>query len=136
MLANMRLCANVPAQHAIQTALGGRQSITDLVLPGGRLREQRDLAYKLLTDIPGVTCVRPKGALYLFPKLDLARYRIEDDEQLVLDLLLEEHLLIVQGTGFNWPRPDHVRIVTLPHVDDLQDAIERFGRFLDRYPRP
>ncbi len=136
VLANMRLCANVPAQHAIQTALGGRQSITDLVLPGGRLREQRDLAYKLLTDIPGVTCVRPKGALYLFPKLDLARYRIEDDEQLVLDLLLEEHLLIVQGTGFNWPRPDHVRIVTLPHVDDLQDAIERFGRFLDRYPRP
>jgi alanine-synthesizing transaminase len=132
ILANMRLCANVPAQHAIQTALGGRQSINDLVLPGGRLREQRDLAYKLLTDIPGVTCVQPKGALYLFPRLDPDVYPIEDDEQLVLDLLLSEHLLIVQGTGFNWPRPDHVRIVTLPHLDDLQDAIERFGRFLDR----
>ncbi|HEX6339030.1 MAG TPA: pyridoxal phosphate-dependent aminotransferase [Jiangellaceae bacterium] len=132
ILANMRLCANVPAQHAIQTALGGRQSINDLVLPGGRLREQRDLAYKLVTDIPGVTCVQPKGALYLFPRLDPDVYPIEDDEQLVLDLLLSEHLLVVQGTGFNWPRPDHVRIVTLPHLEDLQDAIERFGRFLDR----
>jgi alanine-synthesizing transaminase len=136
ILANMRLCANVPAQHAIQTALGGRQSIDDLVLPGGRLRQQRDLAYKLITDIPGVSCVRPKGALYLFPKLEPARYRIDDDERLVLDLLLQEHLLLVQGTGFNWPRPDHVRIVTLPHVDDLQDAIERLGRFLDGYPHP
>jgi alanine-synthesizing transaminase len=135
ILANMRLCANVPAQHAIQAALGGRQSINDLVLPGGRLREQRDLAYKLVTDIPGVTCVQPKGALYLFPRLDPDVYPIEDDEQLVLDLLLSEHLLVVQGTGFNWPRPDHVRIVTLPHLEDLQDAIERFGRFLDRYRR-
>ncbi len=131
ILANMRLCANVPAQHAIQTALGGRQSIKDLVLPGGRLREQRDLAYKLLTDIPGVTCVQPKGALYLFPRLDPKVYPVEDDEQLVLDLLLSEHLLLVQGTGFNWPHPDHLRIVTRPHVDDLQDAIERFGRFLE-----
>jgi alanine-synthesizing transaminase len=133
ILANMRLCANVPAQHAIQTALGGRQTINDLVLPGGRLREQRDLAYKLLTDIPGVSCVKPRGALYLFPRLDPAVYAIEDDEKLVLDLLRAEHLLVVQGTGFNWPHPDHLRIVTLPHVDDLQDAIERFGRFLDTY---
>jgi alanine-synthesizing transaminase len=133
VLANMRLCANVPAQFAIQTALGGRQSINDLVLPGGRLREQRDLAYKLISDIPGVSCVQPKGALYLFPRLDPAVYPIEDDEQLVLDLLLSEHLLLVQGTGFNWPRPDHLRIVTLPHVDDLQEAIDRFARFLDGY---
>jgi alanine-synthesizing transaminase len=133
ILANMRLCANVPAQHAIQTALGGKQSINELVLPGGRLHEQRDLAYKLLTDIPGVTCVRPRGALYMFPRLDPDVYPIEDDEKLVLDLLRAEHLLVVQGTGFNWPRPDHLRIVTLPHVDDLEDAILRFGRFLDRY---
>jgi len=135
ILANMRLCANVPAQHAIQTALGGRQSINELVLPGGRLREQRDLAYKLLTDIPGVTCVRPRGALYMFPRLDPKVYPIEDDEKLVLDLLRSEHLLVVQGTGFNWPRPDHLRIVTLPHVDDLEDAILRFGRFLETYGR-
>ena len=135
ILANMRLCANVPAQHAIQTALGGRQSINELVLPGGRLREQRDLAYKLLTDIPGVTCVRPRGALYMFPRLDPEVYPIEDDEKLVLDLLRSEHLLVVQGTGFNWPRPDHLRIVTLPHVDDLEDAILRFGRFLETYGR-
>lgn len=132
VLANMRLCANVPAQHAIQTALGGRQSIHDLVLPGGRLREQRDLAYKLISDLPGVSCVKPRGALYLFPRLDPAVHPIEDDEKFVLDLLLEEHLLLVQGTGFNWPNPDHLRIVTLPHTDDLQDAIDRFGRFLDR----
>jgi alanine-synthesizing transaminase len=133
ILANMRLCANVPAQHAIQTALGGRQSIGELVLPGGRLREQRDLAYKLLTDIPGVSCVKPRGALYLFPRLDPAVYAVDNDEQLALDLLRAEHLLVVQGTGFNWPHADHLRIVTLPHVDDLQDAIERFGRFLDGY---
>src|SRR5690606_1043026 len=135
VLANMRLCANVPAQHAIQPALGGRQSINDLVLPGGRLRDQRDIAYKLLTDIPGVSCVKPRGALYLFPRLDPAVYPVDDDERLVLDLLLEEHLLVVQGTGFNWPRPDHMRIVTLPHTEDLQDAIERLGRFLERRRR-
>lgn len=135
VLANMRLCANVPAQHAIQPALGGRQSINDLVLPGGRLRDQRDIAYKLLTDIPGVSCVKPRGALYLFPRLDPAVYPVNDDERLVLDLLLEEHLLVVQGTGFNWPRPDHMRIVTLPHTEDLQDAIERLGRFLERRRR-
>ncbi|HJU97657.1 MAG TPA: pyridoxal phosphate-dependent aminotransferase [Jiangellaceae bacterium] len=133
VLANMRLCANVPAQHAIQAALGGRQSINDLVLPGGRLHEQRDRAWKLLTDIPGVTCVKPKGALYVFPRLDPEVYPLHDDEQLVLDLLLQEHMLVVQGTGFNWPRPDHVRIVTLPHVDDLEAAVGRFGAFLEAY---
>jgi alanine-synthesizing transaminase len=133
VLANMRLCANVPAQHAIQAALGGRQSINDLVLPGGRLHEQRDRAWKLLTDIPGVTCVKPKGALYVFPRLDSEVYPLHDDEQLVLDLLLQEHMLVVQGTGFNWPRPDHVRIVTLPHVDDLEAAVGRFGAFLEAY---
>jgi alanine-synthesizing transaminase len=133
VLANMRLCANVPAQHAIQAALGGPQSINDLVLPGGRLHEQRDRAWKLLTDIPGVTCTMPKGALYVFPRLDPEVYPLHDDEQLVLDLLLQEHMLIVQGTGFNWPRPDHVRIVTLPHVDDLEAALGRFGTFLERY---
>jgi alanine-synthesizing transaminase len=133
ILANMRLCANVPAQHAIQTALGGRQSIHDLVLPGGRLHDQRERAWKLLSDIPGVSCVKPRGALYVFPRLDPAVHPIHDDEKFVLDLLLHEHLLLVQGTGFNWPRPDHLRIVTLPHVDDLEAAIERFARFLDGY---
>ena len=133
ILANMRLCANVPAQHAIQTALGGRQSIHDLVLPGGRLHEQRERAWKLLSDIPGVSCVKPRGALYVFPRLDPAIHPIHDDEKFVLDLLLREHLLLVQGTGFNWPQPDHLRIVTLPHVDDLEAAIERFARFLDGY---
>ena len=133
VLANMRLCANVPAQHAIQAALGGRQSINDLVLPGGRLHDQRDRAWKLLTDIPGVSCVKPKGALYVFPRLDPDVYPFHDDERLVLDLLLQEHLLIVQGTGFNWPWPDHVRIVTLPHVDDLETAVGRFGSFLEAY---
>src|ERR687897_647471 len=133
ILANMRLCANVPAQHAIQTALGGRQSIHDLVLPGGRLHDQRERAWKLLSDIPGVSCVKPRGALYVFPRLDPAVHRIHDDEKFVLDLLLHEHLLLVQGTGFNWPRPDHLRIVTLPHVDDLEAAIERFARFLHGY---
>jgi alanine-synthesizing transaminase len=133
ILANMRLCANVPAQYAIQAALGSRQGVRDLVLPGGRLHDQRERAWKLLSDLPGVSCVKPMGALYVFPRLDPTVYPIHDDEKLVLDLLLQEHLLVVQGTGFNWPRPDHVRIVTLPHVDDLEAAIGRFGRFLDGY---
>jgi alanine-synthesizing transaminase len=130
ILANMRLCANVPSQHAIATALGGHQSINDLVLPGGRLAEQRDRAYDLLQAIPGVSCVRPKGALYVFPRLDPAVYPVADDERLVLDLLRQEQILVVQGTGFNWPRPDHLRIVTLPRVDMLEDAIGRLARFL------
>jgi alanine-synthesizing transaminase len=133
ILASMRLCANVPAQHAIQTALGGYQSINDLVLPTGRLGKQRDLAFQLLTEIPGVSCVKPQAALYLFPRLNPHIYPIADDQQFVLDLLLEEKVLLVQGTGFNWPYPDHLRIVFLPHEDDLTDAIGRFARFLERY---
>ena len=133
ILANMRLCPNVPGQHAIQTALGGRQSIHDLVLPGGRLREQRDAAMAALKQIPGVTCVQPRGALYVFPRLDPEVYPIEDDQQFVLDLLRDQHVLVVQGTGFNWPQPDHLRIVTLPRADDLTEAIGRIGAFLAEY---
>jgi alanine-synthesizing transaminase len=133
LLANMRLCPNVPAQHAIQVALGGHQSIEDLVLPGGRLREQRDVALTKLNEIPGVSCVKPAGALYTFPRLDPEVYDIQDDEQLVLDLLLSEKILVAQGTGFNWPAPDHLRIVTLPWSRDLSNAIERLGNFLVSY---
>ena len=133
MLASMRLCANVPMQHAIQTALGGYQSINELLLPGGRLLEQRDKAYELITQIPGVSCVKPKGAMYLFPKLDPKMYKIKDDQKFVLDFLIKEKVLLVQGTGFNWPTPDHFRIVTLPRVDDLEVAIGRLERFLHTY---
>jgi alanine-synthesizing transaminase len=133
ILANMRLCANMPAQHAIATALGGRQSINDLVLPGGRLLEQRDTAYDLLTQIPGVTCVKPKGALYAFPRLDPKVYKITDDRELVLDLLRAEKIMIVHGTGFNHPTPDHFRLVTLPNKDDLTEAVTRIGAFLEGY---
>jgi alanine-synthesizing transaminase len=133
MLASMRLCANVPGQYAIQTALGGYQSINDLVAEGGRLAKQRDLAWKLITDIPGVTCVKPKSALYLFPKLDPEVYPIEDDQQFVADLLKEEKVLLVQGSGFNWGKPDHFRVVFLPHEDVLKEAIGRLARFLERY---
>ena len=133
LLANMRLCPNVPAQHAIQVALGGHQSIDDLVLPGGRLLEQRDLAWEKLNTIPGVSCVKPRGALYVFPRLDPEVHDIVDDEKLVLDLLLEEKILVTQGTGFNWPTPDHLRIVTLPWARDLASAIERLGNFLASY---
>ncbi len=133
ILANMRLCANVPAQHAIATALGGYQSITELILPGGRLLEQRNRAWELITAIPGVSCVKPEGALYLFPRLDPDVYEVKDDEQLALDLLREEKILVVHGTGFNWPNPDHFRIVTLPYVDDLEEAIGRIDHFLAAY---
>ena len=133
LLANMRLCPNVPAQHAIQVALGGHQSIDDLVLPGGRLLEQRDLAWTKLNEIPGVSCVKPDGALYVFPRLDPEVHEIADDEKLVLDLLLDEKILVTQGTGFNWPEPDHLRIVTLPWARDLANAIERLGNFLASY---
>jgi alanine-synthesizing transaminase len=133
ILANMRLCPNVPTQYAVQTALGGHQSINDLVLPGGRLADQRDSAWRLLNEIPGVSCVKPKGALYAFPRLDHDVYPIVDDERLVLDLLKQERLLVVQGTGFNWPRPDHFRVVTLPRVADLAEAIGRIARFLSSY---
>ncbi len=133
MLSSMRLCANVPGQYAIQTALGGYQSIDDLVAKGGRLARQRDLAWELITAIPGVSCVKPKSALYLFPKLDSEMYPIEDDQQFIADLLREEKVLMVQGSGFNWVKPDHFRVVFLPHEDVLKDAIGRFARFLERY---
>jgi alanine-synthesizing transaminase len=133
MLTSMRLCANAPGQYAIQTALGGYQSINDLVGTGGRLLRQRDLAYKLLTDIPGVTCVKPKSALYMFPKLDPTMYPIADDQQFAYELLAEERVLIVQGTGFNCSTTDHFRVVFLPNSDDLTDAIGRIARFLDGY---
>jgi alanine-synthesizing transaminase len=133
MLSSMRLCANVPGQYAIQTALGGYQSINDLVNEGGRLAKQRELAWKLITAIPGVTCFKPKSALYLFPKLDSEMYPIEDDQQFVADLLKEEKVLLVQGSGFNWIAPDHFRLVFLPHEDVLKEAISRLARFLERY---
>lgn len=133
MLSSMRLCANVPMQHAIQTALGGYQSINELILPGGRLLEQRDKAYDMITSIPGVSCVKPKGALYLFPKLDPKKFNIVDDQRMALDFLQQEKVLIVHGTGFNWKKPDHFRIVTLPRVDDLEMAIGRLERFLHNY---
>ena len=133
MLSSMRLCANVPGQYAIQTALGGYQSINDLVAEGGRLAKQRDLAWKLITEIPGVTCVKPKSALYLFPKLDPEMYPIEDDQQFIADFLKEEKVLLVQGSGFNWIKSDHFRVVFLPHEDVLKEAIGRLARFLERY---
>jgi len=133
MLSSMRLCANTPGQLAIQTALGGYQSIKDLVAPGGRLTRQRDLAYQLLTSIPGVSVVKPKAALYMFPRLDPKMYPITDDQQFAYELLAEEKVLIVQGTGFNWPKPDHFRLVFLPNADDLTDAIGRIERFLHHY---
>ena len=133
MLASMRLCANVPMQFAIQTALGGYQSINELILPGGRLRKQRDLAWELLNNIPGISCVKPKGAMYMFPRMDPKVYPIKDDQKMVFDLLQQEKMLIVQGTGFNWPTPDHFRIVFLPAEEQLQDAIGRLARFLKTY---
>ncbi|VTU16270.1 Glutamate-pyruvate aminotransferase AlaA [Variovorax sp. SRS16] len=133
MLSNMRLCPNVPGQWAIQTALGGYQSINDLVGPGGRLRHQRDLAYELITAIPGVSCVKPSAALYMFPKLDPKIYPIEDDRQFFLDVLKETKVMLVQGTGFNWATPDHFRIVFLPHEEDLREAVGRIAGFLERY---
>ena len=132
MLASMRLCSNVPSQHAIQTALGGYQSINDLVLPTGRLGKQRDMAWDILTSIPGVSCVKPRSALYLFPRLDPKVFPIEDDEAVALDLLRQEKVLIVQGTAFNWPDPDHFRVVFLPPLDDLEESLGRIAHYLDR----
>jgi alanine-synthesizing transaminase len=132
MLSSMRLCANVPAQHAVQTALGGYQTINELTAPGGRLLEQRNLAWEILDSIPGVHCHKPEGALYLFPRLDPKVYNIKDDVEVALRFLKEEKVLLVHGTGFNWPTPDHLRIVFLPHVEELQPAMERFAAFLSR----
>jgi alanine-synthesizing transaminase len=131
MLSNMRLCANVPGQWAIQTALGGHQSINELVGEGGRLRKQRDLAHQLITAIPGVSCVKPRAALYMFPNLDPKIYPVQDDQDFFLQLLEETKVMLVQGTGFNWPDADHFRIVFLPHEDDLREAIGRVARFLE-----
>ncbi len=133
ILASMRLCANVPGQYAVQTALGGYQSINDLVAPGGRLCRQRDLAHELITSIPGVTCFKPKAALYLFPRLDPKIYPIKDDQQFILELLEAQKVLVVQGTGFNWPKTDHLRIVFLPNSDDLIEAIGRIAKFCESY---
>ena len=133
MLASMRLCANVPGQYGIQTALGGYQSIDDLVAPGGRLCRQRDLAHELITAIPGVTCVKPQATLYMFPRLDPEMYPITNDQEFIKELLLTERVLLVQGTGFNWPYPDHFRLVFLPHEEDLREAITRIARFLESY---
>ncbi len=133
MLANMKLCSNVPGQWAIQTALGGYQSINDLTCEGGRLRRQRDLAYELITAIPGVSCVKPQAALYMFPKLDPKVYPITDDRQFFLELLKETRVMLVQGSGFNWAAPDHFRMVFLPHEEDLREAIGRIAKFLEKY---
>ncbi|KPZ71520.1 Glutamate-pyruvate aminotransferase AlaA [Shewanella sp. P1-14-1] len=133
MLASMRLCSNVPNQHAIQTALGGYQSINELILPNGRLTAQRDVCYEVLNSIPGVSVKKPKGALYAFPKLDMKKFNLRDDERLVLDLLKSQKILLVQGTAFNWPEPDHVRVVFLPHKEDLHKALSDFGNFLEDY---
>ena len=133
MLASMRLCANVPGQYGIQTALGGYQSIDDLVSRGGRLYRQREVAHDLITSIPGVTCVKPKATLYMFPHLDPKVYPIADDQQFIKELLQQERVLLVQGTGFNWPNPDHFRLVFLPYEDDLREAIARIARFLETY---
>lgn len=133
MLASMRLCANVPAMYAIQTALGGYQSINELIVPGGRFYDQREAAFNVLSQIPGVSCVKPKGALYMFPKIDLKQIPIKDDQQMVLDFLRQEKILIVQGTAFNWPTPDHFRVVFLPRQDEITHALKRFGHFIQQY---
>ncbi|MGO4132588.1 pyridoxal phosphate-dependent aminotransferase [Janibacter sp. RAF52] len=131
LLANMRMCANVPAQHAIQTALGGYQSINELIVPGGRYHDQIKLASRLLNEIPGVSCVEPRGALYCFPRLDPEVYRIDDDEAFVIELLRAKKILVTHGTGFNWPETDHFRLVTLPDEDVLTEAIGRIAEFLE-----
>ena len=133
MLSSMRLCANVPAMYAIQTALGGYQSINELILPGGRLREQRDMAWTRINDIPGVSCVKPRGALYLFPRIHLDHHKLHNDRQMVLDFLVQHKILLVEGTAFNWKDPDHFRIVFLPRVDELDKALTKFGEFISRY---
>ena len=133
MLASMRLCANVPAMYAVQTALGGYQSINELILPGGRLLEQRNAALEGLKQIPGISCVKPKGAIYLFPKIDREMYDFESDEKLILNFLIKEKILLVQGSAFNWPTPDHFRIVFLPQANEISKAVEKFGNFIQAY---
>lgn len=133
VLANMRMCGNMIAQFTVQTALGGYQSLTQLISPGGRLYEQRNAAYESFSSIPGITCVKPKGALYVFPRIDTERYRIFDDQKFLLDFLLEKKVLLVQGTGFNWPEPDHFRVVFLPTVDEIRSVAQKMADFLEEY---
>jgi alanine-synthesizing transaminase len=133
LLASMRLCSNVPGQHAIQTALGGYQSINELIVPSGRLYQQRDLAHEMLNSIPGISCVKPQGAMYLFAKMDQKKFNIQDDEKMVLDLLKQEKILIVHGSAFNWPDTDHFRVVFLPHVEMLSKAINAMEKFFSSY---
>ena len=133
LLASMRLCSNVPGQHAIQTALGGYQSINELVAPNGRLHLQRDLAFDMLTAIPGISCIKPKGAMYIFAKMDQNKFNISDDEKMVLDLLMQEKILIVHGSAFNWPDSDHFRVVFLPHLDELTKAMLSLEKFFSTY---
>lgn len=133
MLASMRLCANVPSQHAIQTSLGGYQSINDLVAPGGRIYEQRNIAYEALNSIPGISCTKPMGALYCFPKVDIKKFNIRNDERMVLDMLEQQKILIVHGSAFNWKQPDHFRVVFLPRPEDLTLALDKMGRFFSTY---
>ena len=133
MLASMRLCANVPCQNAIQQALGGVQSIDELVASDGRLYKQMDYAWRRLNQIDGISCTRPQGAMYLFPKIDIEKFNILDDEKLVLDLLRQEHILLVHGRGFNWSKPDHFRLVFLPHMDELEPAMDKIANFFEHY---
>lgn len=133
MLSNMRLCSNVPAQSIVQTSLGGHQSVNDYIIPGGRIYEQREYIYKALVDIPGISVVKPKAAFYIFPKLDVKKFNILDDERFALDLLKQKKLLIVHGSGFNWKEPDHFRIVYLPRVEVLEDAMDKLSSFLAGY---
>ena len=133
MLSNMRLCSNVPAQAVVQTALGGHQSVNDYIVPGGRIYEQREYVYKALCDIPGISAVKPKAAFYIFPKIDTKKFNITNDEQFALDLLREKKLLIVHGSGFNWKDPDHFRVVYLPRIEVLEDAMGKLGEFLEYY---
>ena len=133
MLSNMRLCSNVPAQSIVQTALGGYQSVNNYIIPGGRIYEQREYIYKVLNDIPGISVVKPKAAFYAFPKIDTKRFNIVDDEKFALDLLRDKKILIVQGSGFNWHQPDHFRVVYLPRIEVLKEAVGKIGEFLQYY---
>ena len=133
MLSNMRLCSNVPGQSIIQTALGGHQSVEDYIMPGGRVYEQREFIYKALTDIPGISAVKPKAAFYIFPKVDTKKFNIVNDEQFVLDLLREKKVLLIHGGGFNWKQPDHFRVVYLPRIEVLKKATTGMAEFLSTY---
>lgn len=133
MLSNMRLCSNVPAQSIVQTALGGHQSVRDYIAPGGRIYEQREYIYQALTDIPGITAVKPKAAFYIFPKLDIRKFHITDDEKFVLDLLKDKKILLIHGGGFNWNQPDHFRVVYLPRLEVLKESVEKIADFLSYY---